>query len=473
MSLYTTIVEKEIRSQFTTTKFVVTFAVCAFLIILAFYVGAENYKIGMARYRAAQAENLQQLEGLTDWLQVEQHRIFLPPQPLAALVTGVSNDIGRTTDVEARGELIPYGSRFNEEPLFAVFRFLDLSFVFQIVLSLFAILLGYDAISGEKERGTLRLAMANSVSRTTYIAGKLTGSFVALASALVVAMGIGCLLLPLMGVSLTGDEWLRLAMILLAGLLYFGTFLTASVFVSTLTHRSSSAFLLMLTVWIAAVLILPRASVLLAGRAVDVPSVDEVDSQKAAYDSELWKEFKEAMAGYSAPAPENNDMEAFMAQFNSFMDSITAQRDEKMDEFTARVNEERHNRQLLRQQWALSLARLSPSASLSLATSELAETSVSLKEHYYRSATEYQKTYADFQREKTGMNVGGRMIVIRQTDGEEPEPIDPQELPAFVPQRRSLALAVTSAVPDFGLLAIFNVLFFAGAFVSFSRYDLR
>ena len=38
----------------------------------------------------------------------------------------------------------------------AGFRFLDLDFIFQIVLSLFAILFAYDTISGEKERGTLR-----------------------------------------------------------------------------------------------------------------------------------------------------------------------------------------------------------------------------------------------------------------------------------------------------------------------------
>ena len=36
--------------------------------------------------------------------------------------------------------------------------------------------------------------------------------------------------------------------------------------------------MLLLTIWIAGVLILPRASVLLAGRAVEVPSVDEIAS---------------------------------------------------------------------------------------------------------------------------------------------------------------------------------------------------
>jgi len=218
----------------------------------------------MSQYQASQAENLRQMEGLTDWFSLEQHRIFLPPQPLASLVTGISNDIGRTTEVRTRGELSAQDSRFNEDPIFAVFRFIDLNFIFQIVLSLFAILLGYDAVSGEKERGTLKLILANAVPRSVFILGKLIGSFVTLSLSVLVAIGMGCLLLPILGLNLSGNEWLRLSMIILAGLMYFGAFLTLSVFVSSMTRRTSSSFLVLLVLWIGSVLIIPRVSVLLA-----------------------------------------------------------------------------------------------------------------------------------------------------------------------------------------------------------------
>jgi len=213
-----TIIFKEVRDLLGSAKFIVTFGVCVVLILLAFYMGAANYRAGVEQYEAAKAENLRQLEGLTDWLRVQQHRVFMPPQPLASLISGISNDVGRTVEVDARGELAAEGSRFNEEPLFAVFRFLDLEFIFAVVLSLMAILLGYDAISGEKERGTLRLTFANQLRRSTYILGKLIGLFGALASALVLALALGTLLLPLMGVHLTGEEWVRMGLISLAGL---------------------------------------------------------------------------------------------------------------------------------------------------------------------------------------------------------------------------------------------------------------
>src|ERR1051325_11113052 len=103
----------------------------------------------------------------------------------AALSTGVKLMIRLIIEKELRevrggGELTADDSRFNEVPIFAIFRFLDLDFIFQIVLSLFAILFAYDAINGEKERGTLRLSFANPIPRHTYILGKLGGACIGL-----------------------------------------------------------------------------------------------------------------------------------------------------------------------------------------------------------------------------------------------------------------------------------------------------
>ena len=469
------LIEKEVRDLLGSAKFLLAFVVCAALILLAFYAGADNYKVANEHYEAAKAENLRKMEGVTDWLMLRDHRVFLPPQPLATLVNGVSNDIGRTTDMEARGELVAHDSRYNEEPLFAVFRFLDLAFIFEIVLSLLAILIGYDAICGEKEQGTLKLALANAVPRSSFIIGKLLGLYVTISTALLLAVGASSLLLPIMGVPMSSTDWLRLGMIVFMGLLYFGAFLTMSLFVSSFSHRTSSAFLVMLVIWIGAVLINPRASVLLAGRAIEVPSVDEVAAKKATFDSGLWKNFKAGMSSFRPAADiPKDDPEAMMTQFNKYVDSLTNVRDEAMNEFAGRLNEDRRNRQQVQQSVAYTLARVSPATSLSLATSELAGTSMKLQERYLESALTYQKEYAAFMHEKTGMNVGGRMIVMKiSTDDEEETVIDPTELPAFVYEPESLAESIKSAAPDVGLLALFNIIFFAGAFLGFNRYDAR
>ena len=50
----------------------------------------------------------------------------LPPQPLTGLVGGIMHDIGRHVTIEGRGPIRPWGSRYGSDPVFAVFRFLDL-----------------------------------------------------------------------------------------------------------------------------------------------------------------------------------------------------------------------------------------------------------------------------------------------------------------------------------------------------------
>ena len=467
------IIEKELREVVGSAKFAVSFGVCAILILLTFYVGAKNHQVFVARYEAAKAENLRKMEGLTDWIRVNNHRVFLPPRPLEALVNGVSNDIGRTVEMAGRGELAAVDSRFGSDPIYAVFRFLDLEFLFQIVLSLFAILFGYNAINGEKERGTLRLSMANSVPRGKYILGKWLGSFCAITTPLLIPILIGCLLLPVMGIGLTGNEWIRLIMILLAGFMFFSVFLSFSVCASTLTQRSSTSFLICLVFWIFSVFIIPRASVLLAGRAVDVPAVDELSYQKSRYRAQLWSEDVEKMSSYK-PA-KDEDPQIAVGKFNTFMQNLADDRNQKIQDLANRLNEQRRTKQRQQEMVAFNIARLSPSAVFSLAASRLADTSLGIKQHFIDEAHGYQQTYAEFMKEKTGLNLGGDVVLMRMRQGEQEEekPIDPHELPPFEYRPIPFMQTLSQAIPDMGILTLFNVIFFIGAFVGFLRYDVR
>jgi ABC-type transport system involved in multi-copper enzyme maturation permease subunit len=467
------IITKELRDIIGSARFSITFGVCSLLILLTFYVGARNYQSDLASYEAARAENLRQLEGVTDWISVRDHRVFLPPQPLAVLVSGISNDIGRTMQIQGRGEPSATDSRYGDDPVFAVFRFLDLEFLFAIVLSLMAIVYGYDAINGEKERGTLRLTFSSAVPRHLYIIGKLTGSFLALAIPLLIPMLLGSLLLPLLGVHLSGEEWGRLVIIIGAGILYFTAFLALAIFVSALTQRSSNSFLMLLVVWIFAVLILPRTAVLLAGRAVSVPSIDEIETQKSRLAHQLWTEDRKKMASFTPSS--TGDMQAMVGEFNKFMTSLGDTRDKKMRELSDRLNEERANAQQRQQAWALGIARISPTTAFSLAATTLAGTSLSLQSRYRQAALAYQEVFGSFMQKKTGMRLGGGMIGIRvNTDnGEKPKPIDPKELPAFEYKAAGFAGTVPAALVDMGILCLFAIVFFAGAYVAFRRYDVR
>ncbi len=464
---------KELRDIIQSSRFTISFAVCSILIILAFVMGAQNYLASQAQYEAAIQENRNQIAANTDWVMVE-HSIMLPPQPLMTLVNGVSNDIGRNIAMSGRGELRAENTRFNDEPIFAVFRFMDLEFIFGIILSLFAIIFAYDAINGEKVRGTLKLCFANSVSRAGFIAGKLAGSFVGLSLSLLIPMLIGCALLPVLGVQLTTDEWIRLGLILLSGIAYFGLFLALAIGISAATSKPSNAFLIGLVVWIFAVLIVPRASVLVSGRLVDVPNIDEITAQKNRYRMQLFDEDRPKMANFQVE--EGTEIDDVMTRFSEFMGDLSTARQEKIDIYNARLNEDFTNRRRVQEKLALSLSRISPTSVFTLAASELAGTSLELQNRFMDDAYAYQNVYGNFMTEKTGMNRSGgfRMIMITTGDEEnEPEPLDPNEMPQFEFSSQTAGIAAANSLFDLGLLLLFNLLFFGGAIAVFMKYDLR
>jgi len=231
---------------------------------------------------------------------------------------------------------------------------------------------------------------------------------------------------------------------------------------------------MLLLVWIVSVMIIPRVSVLAAGRAVDVPSVDEIANQKATNRTQLRNEFMDAMANF-----DNNKYEGSLDKnLMAFMDSLNTAREDKMTAFTNRLMEERYNRQVIQQRLALNLARISPSSSMTLAISRLAGTGLELSARFHDEAIAYQNIFAGFTKEKTGITAAGFMIyrVEENEDGsepEKPEAIDAHEMPVFNYHEPSPGQTFAGAVVDFGILAIFNMLFFAGALVSFSKYDLR
>ena len=170
-----------------------------------------------------------------------------------------------------------------------------------------------------------------------------------------------------------------------------------------------------------------------------------------------------------------SDMSAMISEFNKFMSGLADERDSKMRELSNRLAEERTNAQRRQQGLAFGLARISPAAAFSLAATALAGTSLNLENRYHDAAVAYQDVFGKFMFQKTGLKLGGRVIAFKNTVGqdEKPRPIDPNELPAFQFTSASLPDVLYPALPDLGLLAVFNLVFFAGACLAFRRYDVR
>jgi hypothetical protein len=219
-------------------------------------------------------------------------------------------------------------------------------------------------------------------------------------------------------------------------------------------------------------MIIPRLSVIVSGAAVEVPALDEINSKKARYISQLWNEDREKISQFKPAA--GADMQATMIELNKFMRKNADERDKKTKEFSSRLNEERENKENLMQKAAFTLSRISPASSYSFAVTGLAGTSIDLKSSFKKSVEDYQIEYANFIISKTGQNPGSAIrFRINDNNGEKPKNINPEEIPEFKFKPVFSSALVSGALKDMGLLLFFNIFFFAGAFFSFRKYDVR
>jgi hypothetical protein len=232
---------------------------------------------------------------------------------------------------------------------------------------------------------------------------------------------------------------------------------------------------MLLVAWIFAVLIIPRTAVLLSGRAVEVPSMDQLNFEKAQFEDQLWQSDRQEMDAYwrANPPSDNESREERMTKFRRFMSDLADAREDEERRFASQLNEDRRNRENVQQRIALSIARISPAASFALASADLAGTSLELKQRFVNSANTYQETYAQFIAEKTGGMSGGWWSRGGDNNAENREAIDPYELPVYNYEEPPARELITGALPDIGVLILFNLVFFTGAFVSFMKYDVR
>ena len=125
--------------------------------------------------------------------------------------------------------------------------------------------LGCDAISGEREKGTLKIVLAQPVFRDTIINGKFLAATLAVSLAILITslISIGASTL-IIGVTPTAEETMRMALFLLFSILFTMTYYGIAVFLSTIMKKTSHSVILSVTIWALFTFVIPIIASLIA-----------------------------------------------------------------------------------------------------------------------------------------------------------------------------------------------------------------
>ena len=153
---------------------------------------------------------------------------------------------------------------------------IDWGFVTAVVLSFTGILFTFDAISGEQERGTLRLMLANSISRNAVICGKFLGAFFSIAIPFLIGTIVSFSIIYLSeAIQFKGSHWVRLGGIVCVALIYTAIFILLGILVSSRAKESATSLIVLLLIWTVWVVLIPNALGSLSNRLHSQPSPKE------------------------------------------------------------------------------------------------------------------------------------------------------------------------------------------------------
>lgn len=482
--MFGALVNKELKSIILSPKFSVTFAVCSALILLSIFTGIHEYNSAVKGWDSAVSLANQQAGESTNWRQFS-YKTQRKPDPMSIFVSGLSNDIGRWSNISTDESVKLEHSPYSDDPIYAVFRMVDFSFVVLIALSLFAILFTYDAINGERESGTLKLVLANSVPRAKYLLAKLTGAWLGLALPILVTILLGLLMVIAYGIPLTTVHWMKLVTMIGVSILFFTLFITIGALFSTLTRHSNVSFLLALIFWVAIVLILPRAGVMAAGSLVDVPRVAEIEGQRDGYAKNLWAKFYKDMEVRfqedESTGHEPDDDIAMWARMER-EDSLRKEIERDVEEYETKLLDDLRRKKAIQERLAFTLSRFSPASAFQLAMMRLGGTDITLKSRYQESMTSYREQWSEYvngKREESGDHGGFMSIEISSEDGvkigtgRNDQVLDVSDMPRYEAPEQSFSEVINPILADISILSLGILLSFLGSFVAFLRYDVR
>ncbi len=473
------VVHKEIRGHVLSFRFVVTFALLLVIVPATVLILTNDYVRKQDDYSRRQAEIENYLGRYAHfnrlWNVVNPSQ---PPIPFTTVVRGLSAEVNM--------------EMFDNDPLPVIFPLIDLTFIVTILLSLTGLIYSYDAVSGEKEDGTLKLMLANDISRSNIIIGKILGSVTTLLIPFAVAMIVGLFIILLNPrVGWKGADWAALGLILFAAVIYVSLFACLGILISTRHQSSSASIFTSLVVWVLLVLAIPNISPYIASFVRPTPSPTKVSreisrltqDERDVLGEKLEKEKRaEVLKAYPVLNPSAGmseaevqaaikDDPAFGRAFAILDKEIEAVWEEAnaIQGAKARVlQEDLERKQRAQSGLATVLSMLSPLADFTYLATDLSNTGIRNRSHFEMLRAAWDRSFEDYSDK--------RMEVLKKNDPAMDvwnTAVDVGDMPRFKYREETLAARFKGVLPEFAVLIISGLAMFSAAYVSFIRYDPR
>ena len=467
-----TLIQKEVMHHILSVRFVALLLMCLLLVPLTLSTNYRNYRQGLVDYQ--EAVKLANIEETTVNLkmplepELEVSKLILKPTPLSVFANGLADTLPSYLGMTRNG--ITQGAPALVSSLSNLLGHLDFLFIVGTVFSLLALLFTFDAVAGEREAGTLRITLANSLPRDLFLWSKLIGGYVVFVVPFLVSLLFGLLVLVWQGFPLGEPEiFPRVLSLTLISLLYIGVFFAIGTVISTYLDNSKTALIVAFTVWVFAVLITPRVGFLAAKLIAPTRTSQSVYMEKTAMrddfnaiiDKEKWRIVMEEI-----PPEEDGSIIVGGENSKKVDERVKLLEEEYQLKFQNHVNklDRDYKRETERQeQLGETLSRITPTSSLIYLATNLTQTGKGTRGTYFQTGDRYYEMLHTDIFSKIIDHIVARVFTSEDTIKiTQPPPL----------KTITLGETLRESAVDVLLLCFFAVVLTTVAFLKFFRSDI-
>ena len=349
---------------------------------------------------------------------------------------------------------------------------IDWVFIITYLLSFIPLLFTFDALSGERERGTLRLCLANSISRPALLVGKFLGSLITVLIAFYLAVLFNLAIISTGSwTQLSGADWGRVVLIVLMASCYAGIFIAVGLIVSAVTRESRLSLVILLLIWVTVVVFMPSTLGTLSTKWMPpVQTHHQFQVVKGTAIDQIRSDFlnkRQALKERRQSAETSQEAAAGIDTSELEIQRELVTEDMETRERFSRQHLAVQSTQVLR---ARHITRCSPAAIVQYALESMAGTGFNRHLQFLEYTNLYIRQFRDFIVEMDRADTESlHFIGIRK--GMSEKPVSPEAIPIFE-DKLTFQDTLNPAIMDMLLLVLLLGMSLTGAFLVFLRSEI-
>jgi ABC-type transport system involved in multi-copper enzyme maturation permease subunit len=460
---------KEIHEQILSFKSLVTFVVILVLFTVNGFIFRMSYYDRLTEYENVRSNTETSLaEGSSSFnslILVRQQHIK-PPSKLFFISNAEERNLPNAVIFDCFRMEIP-GYIKKQNPLFSTFGTIDWTNILLIFMSFICISFAYNAFSGEKVTGTLKLVLSNRITRWQIITGKWLGILIIVLIPLSIGILLNLLIITITGIDLTGRDFVVILYFLLIAIFFLSFNILLGFLISSLTSRPVVSLSISLIVWVILNIATPSISWLMAKELTPVQSLAKIQASHNEKSDELWRSdrYYSGWRGEWAGQPPNELVLKRAALMNALDELYAATWTDYVNSVFAQTRE------------GIIVSKISPYSLFRFIGETISDNGFNGFVRFMNQARRYHDEYHNFLKDKDQSDKDSYHLVVNEDWAFRTfmsnKPVEYNEIPVFQYTSPGISDSIHDTLPDVMILVLWNIFLFAGSFFAFVRYDVR